>query len=196
MSSNLGEDDKNAVLEMMAAMPRIMQVVADMTETVVKAFSPALEGRTVQSCLHILDDINKQGILPMDASEGLPGRQPMLCPKHPQRLICNQPECQKMHYLRGHDEELGFVPCLVCGHLTSFLEAEPIDGEVLLHRKLPFFSDSRRRDGVYAFSGTVGILPAAWLCPRHAEAVDLPIRMAWPTLATDDVQPEDVYRLV
>jgi len=35
------------------------------------------------------------------------------------------------------------------------------------------------------------VLPVAYLCPRHADLVQLPIRMAWPTSA-DAISLDDV----
>jgi len=56
---------------------------------------------------------------------------------------------------------------------------------VELHRQVPFYADHRARGQWFTYSGDLWTLPVAWLCPRHKDAVDLPLKMAWPTVADD-----------
>ena len=48
---------------------------------------------------------------------------------------------------------------------------------------MPFYDDNRARGQWYVIKGDLWTLPVAWLCPRHKDAVDSPLKMAWPTVA-------------
>ncbi|WP_158657506.1 hypothetical protein [Blastococcus saxobsidens] len=52
----------------------------------------------------------------MDSVEDAePGRRPLLCPFHPERLLCNNPECVSGHRQADHrDDELFGSTCFVC----------------------------------------------------------------------------------
>ncbi|SDY15316.1 hypothetical protein SAMN05661080_02484 [Modestobacter sp. DSM 44400] len=183
-------------LEMISAIPGIAKIVGGLAQVVENALSPALRGRRVQSCLHIMDEINTRAFMPMDTVEDAePGRRPLLCPRHPERLLCNKPDCFYMHYLAHHSDEPDVAVCFVCSTPVADLEFEGVTAEVQLHRQLPFYDDHRHVDAFWTYRGTLGVLPVAYLCPRHDRLIDLPVQLAWPTGGTDDVQPEDVYRL-
>lgn len=55
-------------------------------------------------------------------------------------------------------------------------DSEGITAEVALHRNIPFLDENRRRDFWWQFGGVLGVLPVAYLCPRHSYAAG---KLSW-----------------
>jgi len=182
-------DDDLVRLANISAKPGIMKLGALLELAVEAELAPALKNERVRSCLHALDEISAKGLLPLGGQRVLETRQALLCPFHPERLICNK--CAAAHLAHYHNtpEHQG-VGCFVC-QAPWREDFEGVVAQVQLHRPVPFYDDNRARGQWYVIKGDLWTLPVAWLCPRHKDAVDLPLKMAWPTVA-DDVRPEDI----
>ena len=155
------------------------------------ALAPALANRRVQSCLHVMDDVFRRGPLSPDG-EAASERNVFLCPMHPERLLCDAPGidgvfrgCLISHYETHHAGEHSTASCFICSAPLRD-DFVPVDAEVLLHRGVPFYADGRGGNRYFVYRGLINVLPAAYLCPRHADLVQLPLRMAWPTTAEGD----------
>jgi hypothetical protein len=98
--------------------------------------------------------------------------------------------CLISHYENHHTGEHRTGSCFIC---SASLRAGfvPVDAEVQLHQGVPFYADSRGRDRYFIYRGTINVLPVAYLCLQHADLLQLPLRMAWPTTA-GSITPEDV----
>jgi len=70
---------------------------------------------------------------------------------------------------------------------------EGVYAQIQLHRPVPFYDDNLAKGQWYVIKGDLWTLPVAWLCPRHEGAVNLPLKMAWPTVA-DDAALESITR--
>jgi len=180
-------DAELVALENISAKPGIMKLGALLALAVEDKLSPALKNGKVQSCLHALDEINAKGILPRGGQRVLETRQALICPFHPERLICNK--CAAAHLEHYHNTpEHQAVGCYVC-QAPWREDFEGVVAQVQLHRPVPFYDDHRARGQWFTYSGDLWTLPVAWLCPRHEGAVNLPLKMAWPT-DTDQITPE------
>jgi hypothetical protein len=110
-------------------------------------------------------------------------RRIYLCPQHPYRLMCDAPAsevtgwpgCVASHYATEHEDEHTTGRCFVC-EAPLRDNFTPITAEVQLHRPIPFFDDNRARDHWFVYSGTLTTLPVGWLCPRHADPFQGPLR--------------------
>jgi hypothetical protein len=180
-------DAELVALENISAKPGILKLGALLALAVEDKLSPALKNRKVQSCLHALDEINTQGYLPLGGQRVLETRQALLCPFHPERLICNKCTAAHLEHYHNTPEHQG-VGCYVC-QAPWREDFEGVVAQVQLHRPVPFYDDNRARGQWFTYSGDLWTLPVAWLCPRHKGAVNLPLKMAWPTVAAD-VTPE------
>lgn len=184
-------DDDLIRLENIAAKPGIMKLGALLALAVEDMLSPALRNERVRSCLHALDEVTVQGYLPHDGQRVLETRQALMCPFHPERLLCNK--CAAAHLGHYHNTpEHQAVGCYVC-QAPWREDFEGVIAQVQLHRPVPFCDNIRARGQWFVIKGDLWTLPVAWLCPRHEGAVDLPLRMAWPTVA-DDATPESAMR--
>jgi hypothetical protein len=185
------DDEKMIRLENATAIPAMAKLGGWVTQRVETALAPALEGRRKYSCLHILDDILKKWSIPFGEEIGLVGRKPLLCPLHPDRLLCNRPQCVTDHLYQHHRREHE-AACFVCEEpmidpITHVLrdDYEGVTAIIQLHQQVPFYDDNRGRDRWYVYRGELVTLPMAYLCPRHAGLLELPVRMAWPTVMHD-----------
>lgn len=186
-------DDHLVALELAEARPGMVKLGAMLEAVVEDALAPALAGRKLRSCLHILDGVYSRlqpgGTVSSD-------RVPLICVQHPDRMLCTTgasttgyPGCADSHYAHEHEHDLT-AGCFVCkapirDHFT------PIVGQVQLHRRLRFYDDNRAGDHWFWYAGgSVWTTAAAWLCPRHKDLVKGSLRMAWPTDASS-VTPED-----
>lgn len=188
---SISEGDKIR-LENIAALPGLMKLSAMLAQSVEDALAPVLEGGRVRSCLHILD-AGAWRMVPGEQRND-PELRPLLCPSHPERLLCNSPapiggndkSCLATHYAQEHPHEVE-ARCFVCempivDELTGLRDDfEGITAEVTLHRNIPFLDDNRHRDFWWQFGGVLGVPPVAYLCPRHSQAAGkLPWNMGWP----------------
>lgn len=106
---------------------------------------------------------------------------------HPERLVCDAGTCVEDHYREQHGDEHETARCFVCE--TPIREDfTPVFAEIVLHKNVNVeFPMYVMPDGIplqnigMAYSGVLRTRPVAYLCPRHAGLVELPIRMAWPT---------------
>jgi len=182
-------DDDLVRLENLSATPGIMKLGALLALAVEDMLRPALKNERVRSCLHALDEVSAKGILPLGGQRVLETRQAVICPFHPDRLLCNR--CAAAHLAEYHNTpEHQAVGCYVC-QAPWREDFEGVVAQVQLHRPVPFYDDNRARGQWYVIKGDLWTLPVAWLCPRHKDAVDLPLKMAWPT-DTSNVTPKDV----
>jgi len=182
-------DDDLVRLENISAKPGILKLGALLALAVEAELAPALKNERVRSCLHALDEISAQGLLPLGGQRVLETRQALICPFHPDRLLCNG--CAAAHLAHDHNTpEHQAVGCYVC-QAPWREDFKGVVAQVQLHRPVPFYDDNRARGQWYVIKGDLWTLPVAWLCPRHDGAVNLPLKMAWPTVA-DDVRPEDI----
>jgi len=180
-------DAELVALENISAKPGIMKLGALLALAVEDELAPALKNERVRSCLHALDEISAQGLLPLGGQRVLETRQALICPFHPERLLCNK--CAAAHLAHYHNTpEHQAVGCYVC-EAPWREDFEGVVAQVQLHRPVPFYDDNRARGQWYVIKGDLWTLPVAWLCPRHKDAVDLPLKMAWPT-DTDQITPE------
>jgi len=180
-------DAELVALENISAKPGILKLGALLALTIEAELAPALKNERVRSCLHALDEINAKRILPLGEQRVSETRQALICPFHPDRLLCNR--CAAAHLTEYHNTpEHEGVGCYVC-EAPWREDFEGVVARVQLHRPVPFFDDHRARNQWYVIKGDLWTLPVAWLCPRHEGAVDLLWKMAWPTVA-DDATPE------
>ncbi len=176
-------DAELVALENISAKPGIMKLGALLALAVEAELAPALKNERVRSCLHALDEISAQGYLPLGGQRVLETRQALICPFHPDRLLCNK--CAAAHLAHYHNTpEHQAVGCYVC-EAPWREDFEGVVAQVQLHRPVPFYDDNRARGQWFTYAGDLWTLPVAWLCPRHEGAVNLPLKMAWPTVADD-----------
>ena len=151
------------------------------------ALAPGLEHQSVRSCLHILDEINKVKMIPIGHRVEAGPHQALLCPMHPKRLLCNLQHCIELHFHELHAGEFETAACFICeARMRDPLTGEarddftPITAQVKLRKQLPFYDDNRQRGRWFVYEGQLWTLPVAYLCPRHSEVVELPLRAEWP----------------
>jgi len=177
-------DAEMVALENISAKPGIMKLGALLALAVEDELAPALKNERVRSCLHALDEINAKGLLPLGGQRVLETRQALICPFHPDRLLCNK--CAAAHLARYHNTpEHQAVGCYVC-QAPWREDFEGVVAQVQLHRPVPFYDDRRARGQWFTYSGDLWTLPVAWLCPRHEGLQPDPLRMVWPTVVDDD----------
>ena len=98
--------------------------------------------------------------------------------------------CVGSHYATEHKDEQTTGACFVCRARVRD-DFKPIVAEVQLHRPVMFYDDNRARNHWFTYSGTLVTWPVSYLCPRHVDLVQLPLRRAGPTDASI-AMPEDV----
>ncbi len=167
-----------------------MAKLAAMTAMVVEdALSPALEGRRVQSCLHVVDQAT--GFIVGQSKET--DRMAYLCTRHPDRLICDQPGnsvwpgCLYSHLDDKHRDELP-ARCFVCEQPIEEPLVTPVFTKIVLHRPLKVYADWKSE---YQYLGGLRTMPVAYLCPGHSRLFDVrkPWVIHWPVPSTDDLTP-------
>lgn len=182
--SGLSDKDRLA-LDTIEAMPKLAQLGAVIAKGVENALAPRGDAQRVFSCLHILDSM----ALPVPNMMGInhEERRALICPMHPEKLLCNDPKCLGWHYRQHHPDEALHARCFVCeapmldpitGELHDFTG---ITGRVTLRAPVKFYDDRRSQDQWFTYSGVLGVLPVAYLCARHGRCVDLPLQMEWPS---------------
>ncbi len=197
--NGMSEDEKWARLEMVAAMPGMVNLGAMVGAVVEKALAEVLNGRHKQSCLHLVDAANGWrtggGVLQVGRERTL-DRMAFLCVRHPDRLLCDEGEspgislgCANSHMAEQHKDEMP-ARCFTCDQPIPEDHITPVFAEVKLHRPVPIYYSG---DSVLQYLGVLHTLPVTYLCLRHAKQVDLPIRIDWPTTA-EGITPEDVIR--
>lgn len=173
-------DEKKRQREIRGAGPALQELDAYIRQGVEDKLAPALENRKVQSCLHIMDDMLNQGRLRSGGKVDAGKHQPLICIDHPYRLLCNQPKCLETHVRIDHKDDPETVGrCYVC-QAPWREDSTEVTMQVHLRKPVPFFADNRARDRWITFSGDLWTLPVAFLCPRHADALALPLQMQWP----------------
>lgn len=151
-----------------------------LAEKVAESLYPALAGRPVKACPHVMDAATADapdGTLAADDRRAVDARI-WLCPDHPHRLLCSLSGCMPDHWRLYHRDEPPDGRCFVCGTDVHPDMETPIFAVVQLHRAVPVRYGP---DRYFTYSGELETWPAAFLCIDHAGSVDLPIRMAWPT---------------
>jgi len=183
-------DDEWAALENIGAVPRMITVGIELVERVAAILAPALRNQKVQSCLHIIDEINNEDRLLFGDHRILETRQALICPVHTERLICNM--CVAKHIEHKHPSWGEKEKCFVCKEPWRE-DFHGVTAQIQLNRQVPFFDDNRATGQWYTYMGDLWTLPMVWLCPRHKALQPDPIRMVWPTVA-DDATPESITR--
>src|SRR4051794_29806004 len=81
------------------------------------ALRPALEGKRVRSCLHVMDEIYRD-VRPR--GQAASDRMVLICPMHPGRLLCDAPPsehgwrgCATSHLMHDHGRESVAGSCFV-----------------------------------------------------------------------------------
>jgi hypothetical protein len=181
IGSDSGHDNDNddAWLESATFITQKATLGAMLAEVVGGMLTPALAGQKVQSCLHIMDSLLNDGILPVGTSVASEKLQALICPFHTDRLICNI--CVGEHVEHTHKGFAEQSACFLCS--TPWREDfEGVNARVQLLEPISFYDDNRARGRWFTFSGELWTLPLVWLCPRHKDAMgDLPWQMTWPT---------------
>jgi hypothetical protein len=170
-----------------------MAKLAAMTALIVEdCLNPALEGRGVQSCLHAVDQAT--GIVV--GQEKTTDRMGLLCTRHPDRLICDQPGdsvwpgCLYSHLDSDHRDELP-ARCFVCEAPIEGALLTPVFAKIVLHQPLKVYADWKSS---YVYLGGLRTMPVTYLCPTHSRLFDVhnPWVIHWPVPTTDDLAPEDI----
>lgn len=184
---NIEEHEALRRLDGIAALPELVAACASLALVVEDALSPALRGERVKACEHakVGTSGNRHDAPPVEVE-----RRAYLCPMHPDRLLCDLPGCLDRHYEQDHLEEMQTAGCFVCEKPISQVKCLPVVADVMLHRGIPLaFPDA---DGFLTnlsleYRGALRTTAMAWLCHLHNEVVELPLRMAWPTVAPSSV---------
>lgn len=193
MTQGLGDDDatRREAAHTMVGMAKVGTMLAQVVED---ALRPALKNGRISACTHIhtlrsTRRTSEGRPVPQDGSRD---KQILICPMHPRggatgyTLMCEEDVVH--HYRTEHHGEFDKAACFVCeapildplmGELRD--DFTPVFAEVVLYEALPiqYFVPGDPR-GSDAYVGDLATLPVAYLCPRHADAADLPIRMGWP----------------
>ncbi|MGY1724741.1 hypothetical protein [Blastococcus sp. SYSU DS0533] len=181
------EDDKNARIEMVAAMRGVINLGAMVAEVIEDALRSGLQGHKY-SCLHLVDVANSggpgyRGMLPIGHRRLFDDdRMAFLCTRHPDRLLCDKPagrvaaSCAQHHLITEHQDEYPAV-CFTCKKPIPEDEVTPVFAAISLNAPLPVYHWNDRR---FAYRGTLHTLPITYLCRRHDRQVDLPIQYSWP----------------
>lgn len=85
--NGMSDDQKNAHLEMMGAVPGLMKVAARTAEIVENALAPVLEDQPRYSCLHAVDETWRTPL----GGEMATSRTAFLGTRHPEQLLCDGP---------------------------------------------------------------------------------------------------------
>lgn len=178
MSTHETDDETWARVEMVTALPDLIERAGRTALAVDSALGPAHVGHPVLACRH--------------AAGGDDGRSAgdgtlVLCPRHPDRLLCDPDRpagrgCAREHLSRQH---VDIPSCLVCGRSMEVPALTPVFAIVRLHEPLTVHTAS---DECFRYSGALRTLPVAHLCPRHAPLFPEPWVLHWPA-TTEDLPP-------
>lgn len=181
-----------ARIDNLAAVPELTAACAALALVVEDALAPALRGQRKAACEHVGVDVpqNRHHAPPVEVD-----RSAFLCPMHPDELFCDHEGCMAAHYAQHHaDDELTALRCFVCEKPVQHeLDGPiPIFAEVQLHRGVPVAFKDPRTGGFLTnigmeYRGVLLTTAMAWLCAEHVEAIELPVRMSWPTIAPSSV---------
>lgn len=147
----------------------------------------------VQTCLHMgeLASHRRTTAGKPVPEEGSRDVQVFVCPFHPEHgLLCDTADCVSQHYAHEHHGEFDEARCFACeapmlDPITGMRDDfTPVFAEVTLHSAVrvwtPSVRTSRSSYSDTSYVGDLATLPVAYLCPLHADLVELPIRMGWP----------------
>jgi hypothetical protein len=151
-----------------------------LAEKVNESLHPALIGRRVKACPHVMDAATADKPnhkLAADERRAIDATV-YVCPDHPHRLLCSLPGCLPEHWRLYHRDESPDGRCFVCGADVHPDLEQPIWAVIQLHRALPVRHGT---DRFFTYVGELKTWPVTFLCLDHAGSVDLPIRMIWPT---------------
>jgi hypothetical protein len=71
--------------------------------------------------------------------------------------------------------------CFTCQRPVPEDEVVPVFAVIALRQPLTVYSSW---DRAFQYRGGLQTLPVTYLCQRHRDQVDLPIRMGWPSRGT------------
>lgn len=177
------------------------------------ALRPALNGRRVETCLHMhtLFSTRRTSDGRFVPEEGSRDRQVFVCAIHPHgtattpQLFCQ--EDVRQHYETEHHGDYDSAVCAVCetpirvrardgsGYVYRG-DFTPVFGVIELLKPLPvqFLRQPRGRDWAVTngdYLGDITTTAVTHLCPEHAGSVDLPLRYQWPAGDPTPVEPEE-----
>lgn len=176
MSTQGIDDGTSARLEMVTALPDLIERAGRTALAVESALDPAREGQPVRACRHAVGA--GRGV---SAGDG----RLVLCPRHPDRLLCDDTSspggrgCAREHVRSEHADE-DSPSCLVCGQSMEVPALAPVFAIVRLHEPLTVHTAS---DVCFRYTGELRTLPVAHLCPRHAPLFPEPWVLPWPMTA-------------
>ena len=189
MSTHETDDETWARVEMVTALPDLIERAGRTALAVQSALGPARDGHPVPACRHAAG----AGSGPARGGAGPRGGAGtlVLCPRHQDRLLCDPDRpvgrgCAREHLRREHADE-DRPRCLVCGQATEVPALAPVFAIVRLHEPLTVHTAS---DECFRYTGELRTLPVARLCPRHAPLFPEPWVLHWPT-TTEDRAPAD-----
>jgi hypothetical protein len=110
-------------------------------------------------------------------------RMAFLCVRHPERLLCDEREspgvslgCANLHMAQEHKDEI-VARCFTCAQPIPEDEVTPVFAVITLHQPLSVYHGPDRS---FRYMGELETLPITYLCQRHRDQMDLPIRIMWP----------------
>lgn len=170
-------DEVDCWMENVPAAYAMAKVSAMLAMTVDDMLGRALRGGRVPACMCINDlrSVARTTAGVAVPPEGSRERTVFICPFHPKQLLCDR--CVPGHYKREHHGEYETTSCFTCTASPITAEFTPVVAQITLLKPLPIVMPARTNA---LYTGELFTLPVSYLCPRHAQLLELPLEMSWP----------------